>query len=403
MSDGEPIERIAARGDGVTQSGRHVKGAVPGDVVTSDGTLRYCPHRASPPCRHFAIPPAKGCGGCQLQHADEAALRQFVTDRVVNAAQGQGIAIGELLQTYLSAPASRRRATLHGLRTAKGAVLGFHEAASRKIVDLAECPILVPHLARLIDPLRELIAAYAGRNPVDVELTVADQGIDCSIKGLEAEGLAAHEALTHFARAHGLARLSLDGGYGPETVFEPEPVTVQLSGVPIPLPHGAFLQPTRDGEDMLTTDAAGFLGKAATIADLFSGLGTFAFALAGPAKVLAVEASRDSHLACKAAANARQIPVHALHRDLFRNPLQADELSRFAAIVLDPPRAGAREQVAQIAASQATRVAYVSCNPASWAKDARTLIDAGFTLAKLRPVGQFRWSTHVELTSYFTR
>ena len=139
------------------------------------------------------------------------------------------------------------------------------------------------------------------------------------------------------------------------------------------------------------------------MADLFAGLGTFAFALADPAKVLAVEAARDAHLACKTAANMRGVPVHAMHRDLFRNPLTAEEVSRFGAIVLDPPRAGAREQVAQIAQSTVSRVAYVSCNPSSWARDAKTLVDAGFRLEKLRPVGQFRWSTHVELTSYFTR
>ena len=139
------------------------------------------------------------------------------------------------------------------------------------------------------------------------------------------------------------------------------------------------------------------------MADLFAGLGTFAFALAGPAKVLAVEAARDAHLACKTAANVRGVAVQAMHRDLFRNPLTAEEISRFDAILLDPPRAGAREQVAQIAQSTADRVAYVSCNPSSWARDARTLVQAGFKLEKLRPVGQFRWSTHVELTSYFTR
>ncbi len=403
MSEGEQIERIAARGDGVTRSGHHVAGGVPGDTVKPDGTVSPGPHRAQPPCRHFATSPATGCGGCQLQHVDEAALRQFVTDRVVYAAEGQGLVIDELLETHLSPPASRRRATLHGLRTAKGAMLGFHEAASRRIVDLRECHILQPELVALIDPLRRLIADYAGRDPVDVELTRADQGIDCNFKGLEPKGLAAQEALAGFARDHGLARLSLDYGYGPETLWEPEPVTVKLGSVAVSLPHGAFLQPTHDGEQVLINDARDFLGEAATVADLFSGLGTLAFALTNPAKVLAVEAGRDAHLACKASANSRQLPVHAMHRDLFRNPLQPAEIDRFAAVVLDPPRAGARDQIAQIAASGAERIAYISCNPASWAKDAKTLVEAGFGLRKLRPVGQFRWSTHVELTSYFTR
>ena len=139
------------------------------------------------------------------------------------------------------------------------------------------------------------------------------------------------------------------------------------------------------------------------MADLFSGLGTFALALAGPAKVLSVEAARDAHTACKAAAGRAQLPVHALHRDLFRNPMDLDELNRFDAALLDPPRAGAREQAALLAGSGVARIAYISCNPSSWARDAATLVAGGYRLAELRPVGQFRWSTHVELASLFVR
>ncbi len=398
MSTSEIIERIAARGDGVTASGRHVPGGVPGDTVAGDGSLAPGPHHVTPPCRHFPT-----CGGCQLQHADEEALRRFVTDRVTNAAEGQGLAMGELLPTHLSPPRTRRRATLHAMRTAKGAVLGFREGGAHRIVDMQECHILLPELFALAAPLRALVGAHGERQPVDIDLTLADQGVDCMIKGIAAEGLAATEALLDFARDHALARLSLDRGYGPETVWEPEPLTVTVGGVAVAFPQGSFLQPTRDGEDVLVSDARAYLDGASTIADLFSGLGTFAFALSGPRKVLAVEAARDAHLACKATANARQAPVLTLHRDLFRNPLQPEEAGRFGALLLDPPRAGAREQVAQIAASTATRVAYVSCNPASWARDAKVLVEAGFTLEKVRPVGQFRWSTHVELTSYFTR
>ena len=394
----ETIVRIAAKGDGVTESGRHVPGAVTGDDVAPDGSILRGEHHVDPPCRHFAT-----CGGCQLQQADETALRQFVTERVGFAAESQDIAVGELLPTHLSPPRTRRRATLHGLKAGKGAVLGFREGRSNRIVDMRECHILAPELFALVAPLRKLIADHAGKAPIDVALTLADQGVDCLLKNFVAEGLAATEALLEFAGAHGLARLALDQGYGAETVWEPNPVTITLGNVPVGLPHNSFLQPTSDGETILVRDTLDFVSGATTAADLFSGLGTFAFALAGPAKVLAVEAARDAHLACKAAANGRGVPVHAMHRDLFRNPLTAEEVGRFGAVVLDPPRAGAREQVAQIAASEATRIAYVSCNPASWAKDAKTLVEAGFRLEKLRPVGQFRWSTHVELTSYFMR
>lgn len=394
----EPILRIAAKGDGVTASGRHVPRGVSGDMVLPDGQLQHGPHHVDPPCRHFSH-----CGGCQLQHADEAALRQFVTERVTHAAASQDIAVEELLPTHLSPPRSRRRATLHGLRTAAGVVLGFREAGSHRIIDIAECPVMRQELFDLVAPLRKALATAAGKRPIDVALTLADQGADVVISGLELDGLAPTEAMLDFAREQNLARLSLDQGFGAEALWEPQPVTVSLSGVPVSLPPAAFLQPTRDGEQALVADARAFVGDAASVADLFAGLGTFAFAMPAETKVLAVEAARDAHLASLAAANRHERKVACLHRDLFRAPLQPDELNRFTAVILDPPRAGARDQIREIAASRLERVAYISCNASSWARDARTLVDAGFRLERLRPVGQFRWSTHVELTSLFVR
>lgn len=402
-SDLDPIIRIAAKGDGVTASGRHVAGAVPGDAVDAAGAVTPGPHRQAPPCRHFALRPAQGCGGCQLQHADDAVLADFVRDRVVHAARGQGLEAAEVLPVHLSPPRSRRRAGLHGLRTARGAVLGYREGGSHRIVDLAECHVLAPALAGLVAPLRSFLAAHGPRGMVGIDLTLADQGVEANVADFPLEGLGPTEAALDFARDQGLARLSFDQGYGPETVWEPEPVTVTLGGVPVGLHPGAFLQATADAEQRMTADAAEWLAGARTVADLFAGLGTFAFALREGRKVLAVEAERAAHLACKAAGARAGGQVLALHRDLFRVPLQPDELNRFDAVLLDPPRAGARAQVAEIAQSTLARVVYVSCNPASWARDAARLAEAGFRLAKLRPVGQFRWSTHVELVSLFER
>ncbi|MBW8785690.1 MAG: class I SAM-dependent RNA methyltransferase [Novosphingobium sp.] len=396
--EAEPIVRVAAKGDGITAKGRHVAGAAPGDLLLADGTLEPGPHHAVPPCRHFPE-----CGGCQLQHLDEAALAQFVAERVANAATGQGLAPEEILPPQLSPPCSRRRATLHAGRVGGRIVLGFREGASHRIVDMAECHVLSPELFALVAPLRRLLARVGGRLAVDVTLTRADQGVDVGLKGLTVEGLALTEALLDFARDHALARLTADQGYGAEALWEPEPVTVTLSGVAVPLPPGAFLQATADAEAALTGAVREWLGEAPAIADLFAGLGTFAFALAGRAKVLAVEAARDAHLACKAAAGRSGRPVHALHRDLFRNPLLPDELDKFAAVVLDPPRAGAREQVLRLAQSRVSRIAYISCNPSSWARDAAALVAGGYRLAELRPIGQFRWSTHIELASLFMR
>ena len=396
MSD--PVTRIAAKGDGLTEGGQHVAGGVPGDVLAADGTLVRGPHHVDPPCRHFPQ-----CGGCQLQHADDAALAQFVSDRVSFAAESQGVVPGTLTSPHLSPPRTRRRATLHAARLGKKLVIGFREGGSHRIVDMTECHILHPRLFALVDPLRKLLASWGGKLAADIQLTLVDTGIAAEIKGISAENLAQTEALLDFAREHSLARLSVDEGFGPEPVWEPEPATVTLGGTPVSFPHGAFLQPTADGEAALLSAAREWCSGHGIVADLFAGLGTFAFALAGPAKVLAAEADRAAHLACQAAARACGKPVHALHRDLFRDPLTADEISKFGCVLLDPPRAGARNQVDAIAQSTASRVAYISCNPQSWARDARRLADAGFRLAELRPVGQFRWSTHVELASLFLR
>ncbi len=398
MSNIDQIIRLAAKGDGVAASGRHVAGAVPGDTIDADGAITPGPHHIAPVCRHFGT-----CGGCLLQHVDDTVLAEFVEGRVVNAAKGQGIEPSELLPVHLSPPATRRRAGLHGLRTHKGAVLGYREGGSHRVVDLAECPVLHPALTALIAPLRKFVGAHGPKAMVGIDLTLADQGVDVSLVHFPLEGLGPTEAALDFAREQGLARLTIDQGYGPETLWEPEPATVTLAGVPVSLPPGAFLQATHDAERRMATDAVEWLDGAAMVADLFAGLGTFAFALREGRKVLAVEAERAAHLACKAAGAQSGGSVLALHRDLFRSPLEPAELNRFDAVLLDPPRAGARAQVAEIAASTLAKVVYVSCNPASWARDAATLTAAGFRLTKLRPVGQFRWSTHVELVSLFER
>lgn len=412
----ETIIRIAAKGDGVTPSGRYAWGAAPGDTLRADGTLVPGPHHVTPPCRHFAQ-----CGGCQLQQLDEESLADFVAARVSNASSSQELGAEHIAPPHLSPPGSRRRASLRAESSQGRVVIGFREARSHRLVELGECPVLRPEIVTILPDLRKLLIRLGqGQQPkksrgkpgkhahaklaADIEVTVTDQGLDLGIKGLSADGLMLTELLLDFARDHALARLTLDAGYGPDTVWEPEPVTITLSGVAVPFPPGAFLQATADGEAALVSAAREWLAGSATVADLFSGLGTFAYALAGPeTKVLAAEAERGASYACKAAAARTGLPVHCDHRDLFRNPLMTDELNRFAAVLLDPPRAGAREQVLQIAESTVPKVVYISCNPASWAKDAATLIEAGYRLAELRPVGQFRWSTHVELASLFVR
>ena len=388
----EPIVRIAARGDGATASGRHAALAAPGDLLHDDGTVEPGPMHQLPPCRHFPE-----CGGCQLQHVTDPAYRQYLVDRVTLALAQHELET-DLREPHLSPPGSRRRATLRAQRAGGGVLLGFNEERSHRIVDMRECHILRPELFALVGPLRQLLTGMLGRKgAAEVRLTLCDQGVDIGLSGTNAEGLAAAEALTAFAERNRLARLSLDEGYGAEVRYEPVPATVTLSGLPVPLPVGAFLQATEDGEAALVAAVRKVVAGARRTVDLFAGVGTFALALDG--QVHAAEAGRDAILALKAARSG----IGAEHRDLYRRPLTADELGSFEAAVLDPPRAGAAEQVRELARSSLGKVAYVSCNPATFARDARVLVDGGYRLSWVQPVGQFRWSTHVELAAAFAR
>jgi 23S rRNA (uracil1939-C5)-methyltransferase len=393
----EAVIRVAARGDGVTESGRFVPLTAPGDRVTSAGEILAGPHHRMPPCRHFPE-----CGGCQLQHLDDEVFAAYLAERIVSALAAQGLEAPAMLPAQISPPNSRRRASLRAERRGRQVLLGFNAEASHRIVDMRECHILRPELFALVAPVRALLAdLLPQRGGAGVRMTLTDQGVDLLLEKVEADSLQAAEALGAFAGAHRLARLALDDGYGAQTRWEPEPVTVTLGGVAVPLPHAAFLQATAAGEAALVAAVRAAIGEASVIADLFAGLGTFAFALDG--RVYAAEGSRDALLAMKAAANRAGRPIFAEHRDLFRRPLDLAELNRFEAVVLDPPRAGAREQIALLAGSSVPRIAYVSCNPATFARDARTLADGGYRLDWVKPVGQFRWSTHAELVGAFSR
>jgi len=395
--EGDEIVRLAARGDGVTRDGRFVPMTAPGDRIADDGTVEAGPHHTPPPCRHFPE-----CGGCQLQHVDDVAYAQFLCDRIAGALTAQGVAVPEIRPPHISPPRTRRRAALRVERRGVQLLLGFNAGASHRIVDMRECHILRPELFALVAPLHGLLARLIGpRGRAEVRLAWTDQGADLLLQGLIPEGLERAEAVTDFARAHRLARFAADDGYGAQTLWEPEPVTVTLGGVPVSFPHGAFLQATAEGEAALVAAVTEAVGEARIVADLFAGLGTFALALEG--RVLAAEGARDAALALRAAAGRAQRTLFVDHRDLYRRPFDACELARFEAVVLDPPRAGAADQVDALAASPVPAIAYVSCNPATFARDAAKLVDGGYRLRWIKPVGQFRWSTHVELAACFEK
>jgi len=392
----DTIVRVATRGEGATADGRHAALAAPGDTLNADGSVTPGPHHQIPPCRHFP-----SCGGCQLQHLDDASYAQFITDRIAGALAAHELE-ADIRTPILSPPRTRRRASLHAEAKGGRIRLGFAEAGSHAIVDIQECHILAPALFALVAPLRKLLARLGlKRRRADIQMTSCDQGVDLLI-GASFDGLEAAETIIAFCQQYKVARFATDDGMGPEVRWEPDPVTITLGEVAVPFPPGSFLQATRDGEAALIAAVREAVGQTGTIADLFAGLGTFALSLA-PARVFAAEAGRDAIMSLKSAAARAGRQVFADHRDLYRRPLTVEELGRFGAVVLDPPRAGARDQAAGLAQATTPVIAYVSCNPSSFARDAQVICEGGYRLDWVQPVGQFRWSTHVELAARFSR
>lgn len=405
------IERIGHEGDGVARvddATIFVPFTVPGDRVriAIDGArgrvlarLADGPDRAVPVCRHFSV-----CGGCQLQHLREHAYAAWKRAQVAAALAQRGLADAPVDDLTLVPPGTRRRAALAFQRTEAGTLLGFRRLRSRALVDMEECAVLMPAIVARLGGLRRWLGTvFAPGAQGMLAILHTEGGLDVAFSlSRPPEGLRRLRlALAEGAQALDLARVSLEG----EVVAERKPPIVRIAGLALVPPPGAFLQASAEAERTLTEHVLAGVGAARRIADLFAGLGTFSLALARNASVHAVDAEEDLLAALvKTARHAQGLkPVTTECRDLFRAPLDAKALSRFDAVVFDPPRAGARAQAEAIAGSNIGRVVAVSCNPASFARDARILVDGGFTLDWVRPVDQFLWSAQIELVAQFSR
>ena len=410
------IVRIGAQGDGIAELADgpvYVPYAAPGDRVrlarADDGRKRRTaeiaelvtagPARIEPACRHFGT-----CGGCALQHLSAAYLATWKRQRILDALSGRGLVDVPVAETIGVGSGSRRRLRLAARRTQAGVILGFNARQSHQIVDIAECPVAEPALAALLPALRTLLAALLPKGgKTDVQLTLCDNGIDLWLTEIDGDAMAAQRQLATFAEAQDLARISAGGERLP--VIERRRPLVQLSGIAVPLPPGGFLQASRAGEQALVGQVLAATAGARRVADLYAGLGTFSFALARNARVHAVEGDAAAVASMTAGRNGasglKQIQIE--HRDLGRRPLAGRELKPYDAVVFDPPRTGAREQAEALAASAVETVVAVSCEPASFARDARILVDGGYRLEGVLPVDQFTWSAHVELVACFAR
>ncbi len=402
------IDRLGHHGDGVavgatgpifisqTLPGEEVEGELVGDRLTNTRILKPSDQRVRSQCAH-----AKICGGCLMQHASDAFVAGWKVDVVKAALAGQGLQ-ANFLPIQTSPPRSRRRATLSARRTKSGVLLGFHARASDVLVAIPQCQLLHPDIVAGIPALEALVKIGGSRSgEVSLTVTQSSSGLDVSVAGGKPiePGLAME--LARVVEAFGLARLTWNG----EGIALRTMPMQRLGRALVAPPPGAFLQATAEGEAALLLAVENAIGPARRIVDLFAGVGTFALPLCERAEVHAVEGEQAMVAAMekgwRLAAGLRRLTTES--RDLFRRPLEADEFKGFDAVVIDPPRAGAEAQFATLAKTSVPIIASISCNPVTFARDARVLQQAGYTIKTVQVVDQFRWSSHVELVGKFAR
>ena len=395
------IERLGRRGDGIaggpvyaarTLPGEIVTGTVEGDRIAAPKIATPSPDRVTPPCAHF-----KRCGGCAVQHASNAFVAGWKVGIVRDALARAGLE-ADIAGIETSPHASRRRAALSGRKTKKGAEVGFHVRAGAEIVAIPDCRVLSPAILAALPALERVARMAAPRGAeVGLHVTATRTGIDLSVTGARAFEPA---MLTDLAQTD-LARITWNG----EAVLQRSPPRIALGSATVTPPPGAFLQATGEGEAALVRAVTGILEGAARVVDLFAGLGTFTFPAARTAAIHAVEGDGALLAALTEGANhATGLKSVATEtRDLIRNPLLTDELARFDAAIVDPPRAGAEAQVAELARSAVATIAFVSCDATTFARDAATLVAAGWRMGPVTVVDQFRWSSHIETVAPFTR
>ncbi len=394
------IESVTHHGMGRASDGTLIPRTLPGEQVEllPDGTVRILTpsaQRVAAPCRHF-----KTCGGCAMQHASDGFVADWKIGIVAKALVGQGIA-ADIAGIETSPAQSRRRAKFAGRRTKAGAMVGFHARASDALVAVPDCQLVTPALTGLFPALEALtILAASRKSEIGLTVTESRAGPDVVVETDRDMTPALQSDLIQLAETYGLARLIWQG----EAVVTRNAPVQRFGKADVTPPPGAFLQATKAGEVSLLASVNAMTEGASRIVDLFAGCGTFSLPLAERAEVHAVES--DAAMLTALDKGWRMTPglkkVTTEPRDLFRRPLLPDELKHFDAAVIDPPRAGAEAQVAELAKAKTPVIAMVSCNPVTFARDAKILIDAGYKIDPVTVVDQFRWSTHVELVSRFT-
>lgn len=409
------IAAVGAEGDGIARTAAgpvFVPFTLPGETVAVARVKNHgmpiswsktSPERVAPPCRHFG-PEGKGgtCGGCTLQHWADRPYHDFKRQLLIDALKAQGIE-AEVAPLVACLPEERRRVTMTARLTEKGVVLGFLQANTHHIVPVEECPISMPAIVSRLDIVRRLVAALgSGSEPFRIAIGATLSGLDINMMDMKKPDPRKRQAATDVVlREKGIARISVEG----EIIVEPQKPLLDVGGVPVVLPPGSFTQATARAEEAMAALVTGHLSRSKRVADLFSGLGTFALRLARKSAVHAVEFDAPALAALDHAARHAQglKPISIERRDLFRRPMQPMDLKNFDGLCFDPPRAGAEQQCRELARSKVQKIAAVSCNPVTLARDLRILVDGGYKLKSVTPIDQFLWSSHVEAVALLER
>lgn len=408
------ISRLGAQGDGIAQTDTgplYAPFALPGETVAlavnkNHGTLislrEASLERVEPKCRHFGPDGLNGtCGGCSLQHASDALYHAFKRNLVIDALKSKGLT-PEVAPLVIAHPGERRRVVFTARLTEKGLLLGYNQAASHHIVMIEECPIASPGIVSRLAIIRKIAAAMASTSdPFRITVLETETGLDLAVEGLKLSDRQRRSTVEAVLGERGIARVSLNS----EIVIEPFKPVIDFGGVAVSPPPGAFMQATRPAEEAMAKLVIDHVGKAKRVADLFAGIGTFALRVARIARVHAVEGEDKALKALDFAARNTQglKPVTVEKRDLFRRPMMAQELKVFDAVVFDPPRAGAEAQCHELVRSGVKKIAAVSCNPTTLARDLSILVASGYRITSVTPIDQFLWSAHVETVATLER
>ncbi len=411
------IDDIGASGDGIaTVNGKRVfiPHSLPGEKVTAHVTkqmkeqsraalvevLHSSPERQTPPCPYFGM-----CGGCSLQHMKEDYYYAFKQKLLDTALRRAGFQDARTWPVVRIGAHSRRRVSFKCRSEGGNIQLGFFAEESRKLVDIDACLVLEPVIAACILPLKALLSRLPSVASIqEVRVALSDTGLDIVLVTSQAEpALYDIEQLSIFAKAENIARLSWQSSKGVVPILSHRPVEVQLGEARVELPVGSFQQASLQGQEVLTRAVLAGVGASSSVVDLYAGCGTYSFPLASQAKVHAVEGNQPMVVAMKKAISRYGYAgkITAEMRDIYTSPLQGEELKAFDAAVINPPRNGALSQLLALAAGAVPVIVIVSCNPATFARDARALHEAGYVLNNALGVDQFVFSHHLEMVGVF--